>query len=114
MLQSDIHLQEFEKAGVEWFPEVNQIELHPFCQQKPIVEYCKAKGIVVQGALSSRLHLQQSLIVAYVLLLINCNSLLPYRSWPTLRRPHRPSCRLKDGQDPCSGAHPLVTPKGIR
>jgi diketogulonate reductase-like aldo/keto reductase len=24
-------------------------QLHPFCQQRPIVEYCKALGIVVQA-----------------------------------------------------------------
>ena len=30
-------------------PAVNQIELHPFCQQKPIVEYCEKNGIVVEA-----------------------------------------------------------------
>jgi len=30
-------------------PAINQIELHPWCQQKDIVEYCKANDIVVQA-----------------------------------------------------------------
>ncbi|KAJ7072191.1 Aldo/keto reductase [Mycena amicta] len=42
------HLEEIKNAGYET-PSVNQIELHPFCQQKPIVEYCKKNGIVVQA-----------------------------------------------------------------
>ncbi|KAK4704451.1 hypothetical protein P7C70_g1750, partial [Phenoliferia sp. Uapishka_3] len=46
---SDVHLEEFKAAGVKLTPEVNQIELHPWCQQKPIVEYCKAAGIIIQA-----------------------------------------------------------------
>ncbi|RXW25618.1 hypothetical protein EST38_g249 [Candolleomyces aberdarensis] len=42
------HLEEIEQAGLER-PSVNQIELHPFCQQRPIVEYCKARGLVIQA-----------------------------------------------------------------
>jgi diketogulonate reductase-like aldo/keto reductase len=30
-------------------PAVNQIELHPFCQQKEIVKYCHDHGIVVEA-----------------------------------------------------------------
>ncbi|WWD16599.1 hypothetical protein CI109_101027 [Kwoniella shandongensis] len=30
-------------------PAVNQVELHPFCQQKEIAEYCKENGIIVQA-----------------------------------------------------------------
>ncbi|KAI0728236.1 Aldo/keto reductase [Fomitopsis betulina] len=42
------HLEEFKDARYE-MPTVNQIELHPFCQQKSIVEYCRANAIVVQA-----------------------------------------------------------------
>ena len=30
-------------------PAINQIELHPWCQQREIVAYCQQKGIVVQA-----------------------------------------------------------------
>ncbi|WVR03904.1 hypothetical protein IAU60_000903 [Kwoniella sp. DSM 27419] len=30
-------------------PAINQIELHPFCQQKEIVAYCQENGIAVQA-----------------------------------------------------------------
>ena len=42
------HLQEIAQAGLET-PAINQLELHPFCQQRPIVEYCKAHSIIVQA-----------------------------------------------------------------
>jgi len=42
------HLQEIAQAGLE-IPAINQFELHPFCQQRPIVEYCKAHSIIVQA-----------------------------------------------------------------
>ncbi|KJA27904.1 hypothetical protein HYPSUDRAFT_130547 [Hypholoma sublateritium FD-334 SS-4] len=42
------HLEEIRAKG--WpMPAVNQVELHPLCQQRPIVEYCAAYGIVVQA-----------------------------------------------------------------
>ncbi|KZT59076.1 Aldo/keto reductase [Calocera cornea HHB12733] len=42
------HLEEIKEAGLP-MPAVNQLELHPWCQQKPIVDYCDAHGIVVQA-----------------------------------------------------------------
>ncbi|KZS89253.1 Aldo/keto reductase [Sistotremastrum niveocremeum HHB9708] len=42
------HIDEIKAEGLE-LPSVNQIELHPLCQQKPIVEYCKANGILVEA-----------------------------------------------------------------
>lgn len=42
------HLEEIRESGME-MPAVNQIELHPLCQQRPIVEYCTARNIVVQA-----------------------------------------------------------------
>lgn len=30
-------------------PAINQIELHPWCQQKELVRYCQANGITVQA-----------------------------------------------------------------
>lgn len=42
------HLQEIESEGLAP-PSVNQIELHPFCQQPPIVEYCRKNSIVIQA-----------------------------------------------------------------
>jgi diketogulonate reductase-like aldo/keto reductase len=37
------------EALPEPIPAVNQIEIHPWCQQKPIVEYCQKHGIVLQA-----------------------------------------------------------------
>ncbi|KAI6000760.1 Aldo/keto reductase [Pisolithus albus] len=42
------HLDEIKTAGLP-MPAINQIELHPLCQQRPIVEYCRAHAIVVQA-----------------------------------------------------------------
>ncbi|KAE9388080.1 Aldo/keto reductase [Gymnopus androsaceus JB14] len=42
------HLEEIHIAGYE-MPAVNQIELHPICQQKSIVEYCEKHSIIVQA-----------------------------------------------------------------
>lgn len=30
-------------------PAINQIEIHPWCQQRPIVEYCQKHGIILQA-----------------------------------------------------------------
>ncbi|KAF8904437.1 NADP-dependent oxidoreductase domain-containing protein [Gymnopilus junonius] len=42
------HIEEIKAAGYE-LPAVNQVELHPLCQQKEIVKYCKENSIVVQA-----------------------------------------------------------------
>ncbi|EJD41247.1 Aldo/keto reductase [Auricularia subglabra TFB-10046 SS5] len=42
------HLDEIVEAGLE-LPSVNQVELHPFCQQKEIVEWCRKHGVLVQA-----------------------------------------------------------------
>jgi len=42
------HLEALKAAGFPT-PTVNQIELHPFCKQTPIVDYCKKNGIAVMG-----------------------------------------------------------------
>ncbi|KAH9832300.1 Aldo/keto reductase [Rhodofomes roseus] len=42
------HLEEIAAAGYE-APSVNQVELHPFCQQRPIVAYCKAHNIAIEA-----------------------------------------------------------------
>ena len=42
------HLQGLKAAGVE-MPEVNQVELHLWNQQKAIVDYCRKEGIAVTG-----------------------------------------------------------------
>lgn len=48
-LSSNIaHLQELLDAGYE-APSVNQVELHPFCQQRPLVEYCLAHDIAIEA-----------------------------------------------------------------
>lgn len=42
------HLEEIRTAGLP-MPCINQIELHPFCQQRPIVSYCHEHSIVIQA-----------------------------------------------------------------
>ncbi|KAM5543931.1 hypothetical protein V8D89_002548 [Ganoderma adspersum] len=42
------HLEEIREAGLE-LPDINQIELQPLNQQKPIVDYCKQHGIFVEA-----------------------------------------------------------------
>jgi diketogulonate reductase-like aldo/keto reductase len=42
------HLEEIKDANLP-LPSVNQLEIHPFCQQRPIVDYCRANDIVLQA-----------------------------------------------------------------
>lgn len=43
------HIEEIKLIGKVWPPAVNQIELHPWCQQREVVEYCKKNKIVVEA-----------------------------------------------------------------
>ncbi|KAM5456362.1 hypothetical protein MaudCBS49596_001385 [Microsporum audouinii] len=43
------HIEEMKPYAKIWPPHVNQIELHPWCQQKTAVAYCKENGIVVEA-----------------------------------------------------------------
>ncbi|WVW82457.1 hypothetical protein I302_104467 [Kwoniella bestiolae CBS 10118] len=49
----DIGVSNFNIKHLEALPEplpaVNQIELHPWCQQREVVDYCNSKGIVLQA-----------------------------------------------------------------
>ncbi|TFY75922.1 hypothetical protein EWM64_g8090 [Hericium alpestre] len=42
------HFREIQTAGLE-LPTINQIEIHPFCQQKPIVEWCRKNNVVIEA-----------------------------------------------------------------
>ncbi|KAM5344253.1 hypothetical protein ACJ41O_012790 [Fusarium nematophilum] len=43
------HIEELKKFAQVWPPHVNQVELHPWLQQRGIVEYCNNHGIVVEA-----------------------------------------------------------------
>ncbi|KAH7170374.1 NADP-dependent oxidoreductase domain-containing protein [Dactylonectria macrodidyma] len=43
------HLEEMREYATVWPPSVNQIELHPWCQQRELVSYCNTHGIVIQA-----------------------------------------------------------------
>ncbi|KAK4939226.1 hypothetical protein LTR10_020422 [Elasticomyces elasticus] len=43
------HIEEMKSYAKVWPPHVNQIELHPWCQQREAVEYCEKHGIVVEA-----------------------------------------------------------------
>lgn len=42
------HIEELEKStGI--LPEINQVEVHPLFSQKPLIDYCKSKGIIIEA-----------------------------------------------------------------
>ena len=44
------HIEEMQSwAPSVWPPHANQIELHPWCQQREVVEYCKEHGIIMEA-----------------------------------------------------------------
>ncbi|RAL02084.1 aldo/keto reductase family protein [Aspergillus ibericus CBS 121593] len=43
------HIEEMKAYAKVWPPHVNQIELHPWCQQRVIDAYCKKNGIIVES-----------------------------------------------------------------
>ncbi|RKF63106.1 putative oxidoreductase C2F3.05c [Golovinomyces cichoracearum] len=43
------HIEELEPIAKVYPPHVNQIELHPFCQQREIVSFCHKNNIVVEA-----------------------------------------------------------------
>ncbi|KAK3075718.1 hypothetical protein LTR53_000760 [Teratosphaeriaceae sp. CCFEE 6253] len=43
------HIEEMKKYAKVWPPAVNQLELHPWLQQREVVEYCHKNGIVVEA-----------------------------------------------------------------
>ncbi|CAH0020531.1 unnamed protein product [Clonostachys rhizophaga] len=43
------HIEELRKFAKVWPPHVNQIELHPWSQQREIVDYCRSHGIAVEA-----------------------------------------------------------------
>ncbi|KAH4040256.1 hypothetical protein HBI24_034930 [Parastagonospora nodorum] len=43
------HIEEIKSIGKVFPPAINQIELHPWCQQRECVEYCQENNIVVEA-----------------------------------------------------------------
>ncbi|KAJ5238925.1 aldo-keto reductase [Penicillium chermesinum] len=43
------HIEEMKSYAKVWPPHVNQLELHPWCQQRTITAYCKRHNIVVEA-----------------------------------------------------------------
>lgn len=43
------HIEGLKGLGEVFPPHVNQIELHPWCQQRDIVDYCHKNGIIVEA-----------------------------------------------------------------
>ncbi|KAI4120946.1 MAG: hypothetical protein LQ338_006655 [Usnochroma carphineum] len=43
------HIEEMKSYAKIWPPQVNQIELHPWCQQREIVDYCNQNKIIIEA-----------------------------------------------------------------
>ncbi|CAK4014625.1 Aldo keto reductase [Lecanosticta acicola] len=43
------YMEDMKKYAKIWPPHVEQIELHPWCQQREIVDYCDKQGIAVEA-----------------------------------------------------------------
>ncbi|KAF4989923.1 hypothetical protein FGRMN_8820 [Fusarium graminum] len=43
------HLEELKEYATEWPPSVNQIELHPWCQQRDVVAFCQENDILIEA-----------------------------------------------------------------
>lgn len=43
------HIEEMKSYAKFWPPAVNQIELHPWTQQRSVVKYCEANGIAIEA-----------------------------------------------------------------
>ncbi|KAI9714446.1 MAG: hypothetical protein M1820_000407 [Bogoriella megaspora] len=43
------HIEGLKVFGEVWPPHVNQIELHPWCQQRSTVEYCQRNKILIEA-----------------------------------------------------------------
>ncbi|KAF8294794.1 Aldo/keto reductase [Clavulina sp. PMI_390] len=42
------HFKDLQEAGLP-LPALNQIELHPYCQQREIVKFCEENGILIEA-----------------------------------------------------------------
>eukprot|EP01062_Namystynia_karyoxenos_P074046 TRINITY_DN70872_c0_g1_i1.p1 TRINITY_DN70872_c0_g1~~TRINITY_DN70872_c0_g1_i1.p1 ORF type:complete len:357 (+),score=129.12 TRINITY_DN70872_c0_g1_i1:104-1072(+) len=43
------HMEELLADGAEIVPMVNQVEVHPYCSQKELVDYLQSKGVVTEA-----------------------------------------------------------------
>ncbi|KAL8948753.1 MAG: hypothetical protein Q9222_005092 [Ikaeria aurantiellina] len=43
------HVEEMKSYATIWPPQVNQIELHPYSQQRATVSYCQSHNIIIQA-----------------------------------------------------------------
>ena len=43
------HLETLKQSATLWPPALNQVECHPYYQQKDLLDYCRKEGIIVQA-----------------------------------------------------------------